>query len=167
MLPADSNNDPSTWLVASTAGVPHVVSHTSPGQEVQRARGVVHRGVGIVSEAGDVLLQYEAIPGPGGGRGWPRVETLGTGASRQCCTGYTADSHLERRGEVRSASTPLVLLLTLVNTEDCNESPDKFSPPPDCRHHLTGIYRLTQTLFSSQLRTLLEFIFMGQVFMSL
>ena len=72
VLPADSHNDASPGLVAGAAGVPHVVPHTGPGQEVQRARRVVHSSVGVVREAGDVLLQYEAVPGAGGagaGRG--------------------------------------------------------------------------------------------------
>ena len=84
MLPAHSNNDASTWLVARAAGVPHVVPHTGPCQEVQRASSVVHSSVGIVSEAGDVLLQYEAIPGTGGagaGRGWGHSALGGLGSA--------------------------------------------------------------------------------------
>ena len=79
MLPAHRHNDARAWLVAGAAGVPHVVAHTGPGQEVQRARRVVHSSVGVVREAGDVLLQDEAVPGAGragGGRGW-RDSALG------------------------------------------------------------------------------------------
>ena len=72
LVPADCHNFPSAGLVASTAGVPHVLPHAGPRQEVQRARTVGHGCVSVVRETGVVLLQYETVAGSlgtGGGTG--------------------------------------------------------------------------------------------------
>ena len=113
------------------------------------------------------MRQYLELGGQGLGEGG---DTRHWGLSAVLHWAHCRQSPLSPRHHTiaLSFSTPVLLLgLTLVNTQDGNDPPDKFSSPSASCHFLTGIYRLTQTLFSSQLWTSVEFIFMGQVFMCL